>query len=86
MSSTAERFREHPDAISLLASLETARTVITSVTDEEGKILIGRGLFWLTDRAGLEALSSQALAHAKTAAAEPKKKCKPLSRRAAAAD
>jgi hypothetical protein len=68
--------RQDEDVRPLLDSLTDARTVITSVTDEKGKVVVSRGLFWLTDRAGSEALGAKALADAKSAAADPAR-CKP---------
>ncbi|MFC3077148.1 hypothetical protein ACFODL_03490 [Phenylobacterium terrae] len=67
--------REDEGAAPLLDSLTSARTVITSVTDFQGEVLISRGLFWLTDRAAAEALTREAHAKAKAATADPQTLC-----------
>lgn len=69
--------RDDPRSVALLDSLATANTVITSVSDEKGTVLISRGLFWLNDRPGAEALNRQAFGLAKEAAAAPQTQCKP---------
>lgn len=71
--------RQDEGAGALLDSLDTARTVITSVTDVEGKVLMSRGLFWLTDRGGAEALGEAAHRQALEAAKTPESRCKPVT-------
>ena len=63
--------REDGFTVPLLDSLAEARTVITAATDEKGQVLLSRGLFWLTDRAGAEALNSEAYRKARAAANAP---------------
>lgn len=75
--------REDEGARPLLDSLADARTVITSVTDLNGQAPISRGLFWVEDRAGAEALTREAHAKAKAAAADPQKLCEPSADSAA---
>lgn len=60
----------------LFDSLDTADTVIVSVSDDKGSKVIGRALFWLNNRKGLEVLVTKARTDALKAAADPEKNCK----------
>ena len=68
--------RSDSRAIPLLDSLDQARTVITSVISADGTAVISRGLFWVNDHAGADALAKQAHAKALRAAQGGKTGCK----------
>ena len=60
----------------LFDSLDTAESVVVSVSDDKGRKVVGRALFRLDERKGFEALAAKARTDAFKAAVDPEKACK----------